>query len=240
VPDEASVRQWLEEFVGRLREAFGSRLVFVGHHGSWARGEAGADSDIDAMVVVDHIDADDLATFRHVIHAMPDGGKLASGLFNAIAELQARSPSEMMQYFYGCEVLHGSVEGIVPEPGVHDLLADVRFKALTNLMHARHYLLYPHDLAQKVHSLRYQFKESFYALQEWVLAREGTWYDRKDDLLRVLTDEDDRGVVIAARDWAHSEDDRRARAEYYVELLERWSRRMLARASGRQADADCP
>lgn len=190
------------------------------------------------MVVVDHIDADDLAEFRRVIDAMPDGGKLASGLFNSVAELQARSPSEMMQYFYGCEVLHGSIEGVVRNPDADDLLADVRFKALTNLMHARHYLLYPHDLGLKVHSLRYQFKECFYALQEWVLAREGTWYDRKDDLLQVLTDEDDRAVVVVARDWAHSEDDRRARAQCYVELLERWSRRMLARAPGLQTDAD--
>ena len=227
--DQAAVDHWLAEFVARLRGAFGERLVFVGHDGSWARGEADPDSDIDTMVVVDRIEADDLATFRAVVAAMPEGGRLASGLFNSVAELQARSPSEMMQYFYGCEVLHGSAEGFVPKPGADDLMADVRFKALTNLMHARHYLLYPHDLAKKVHSLRYAFKESFYAVQEWLLARKGTFYARKDDLLPALTDPDDRAVVQVARDWRKTEADRTARPLPYVELLERWSRGMLER-----------
>jgi hypothetical protein len=230
VPDQAEVDQWLAEFVERLRDAFGERLMFVGHHGSWARGEAAPDSDVDVMVVVDRIDARDLAAFRDAVAAMPDGGRLASGVYNSVAELRARAPSELTQYFYGCQVLHGNIEGVVTRPSAEDLLADVRFKALTNLMHARHYLLYPHDLTLKVHSLRYPFKECFYALQEWVLAREGTWYDRKDDLLAVLTDEDDRAVVQAARDWRESEAERTARALEYVELLERWSRKMLARA----------
>jgi hypothetical protein len=232
VSDQAAVDQWLAEFVQRLRDAFGERLVFVGHHGSWARGEASPDSDIDTMVVVDHIGPEDLAAYRAVVDAMPDGGRLASGLFNSVAELRARAPSELTEYFYGCRVLHGRIDGVVRKPSAEDLLADVRFKALTNLMHARHYLLYPHELSLKVHGLRYSFKECFYALQEWELAREGTWYDRKDDLLGVLTDEDDRAVVRAARDWHQSEAERTARALDYVELLERWSRSMLARLAG--------
>ena len=44
--DQVEVSRWLDEFLRRLRERFGDRLVFVGHQGSWARGEATAGSDI--------------------------------------------------------------------------------------------------------------------------------------------------------------------------------------------------
>ncbi|UCH35999.1 MAG: nucleotidyltransferase domain-containing protein [Armatimonadota bacterium] len=227
--DQAAVDQWLADFAHRLRETFGDRLLFVGHHGSWARGEAATDSDIDTMVIVDRIGDDDLAAFRAVVTAMPEGGRSASGLFNSAAEVRARPPSELLQYFWGCRPLHGGMDGIVARPTGSQLLEDVRRKASDNLLNARHYLLYPHDLRQKVHGLRYPFKECFYALQEWLLAERGTFYARKEDLLDALADADDRAVVEVARDWPQSEADRNARPEHYVGLLERWSRRALER-----------
>ncbi|HUT73373.1 MAG TPA: nucleotidyltransferase domain-containing protein [Armatimonadota bacterium] len=230
--DQATVNQWLAEFLARLRQAFGQRLLFVGHHGSWARGEATPDSDIDTMVILDHIEAEDLAAYRDVISNMADGGRMASGLFNSVAEMQARPRSEApVQYFYGCKVLHGSMAGIVGKPTNADLMQDIRAKASYNLLATRHYLLFPHDLRQKVHSLCYPFKESFYALQEWILVQSSQFFARKTDLLQVLNDEDDRAVVAVARDWRESEADRTARPLCYFELLERWSRSMVARVS---------
>ncbi len=43
----------LEEFVRRVREALGANLVALKLFGSKARGEGGADSDIDVLVVAD-------------------------------------------------------------------------------------------------------------------------------------------------------------------------------------------
>ena len=34
--DQRAVDQWLDRFVGKLKNTFGDRLLFVGHHGSWA------------------------------------------------------------------------------------------------------------------------------------------------------------------------------------------------------------
>jgi hypothetical protein len=44
-----------------------------------------------------------------------------------------------------------------------------------------------------------------------------------------LTPFDDRAVVAVVRDWPQTEADRTARPLHYLELLERWSRGMLAR-----------
>jgi len=232
--DQARVDRWLAEFLQRLREAFGDRLVFVGHHGSWARGEARPDSDIDAMLVLDRIEAPDLAAYREAVEAMPDANRLASGFLVSIPELQAWPRSEVLQFFYGCKVLHGSVDGIVSKPRDADLVEDIRRKAAENLFDARHYLLYPHERSESVHKLGYRFKKCFFALQSLVLLREGKFAGRKHDLLRSLSDPDDREVIRVARDWAELEQDRSARPLYYIELLERWSRKMLSRVAARE------
>lgn len=155
--NQAGVEQWLARLVQRLRSTFGERLVFVGHHGSWARGEPRPGSDIDIAVVVDRIESQDLATFRNIVGAMPEAGTLASGVF-----------------------------------------------------------LYP-------------FKESFYALQSWVLLRDGRFILTKDELINCLSGADDREVVRIARSWRELEQDREQRPLYYIELLERWSRDILLR-----------
>jgi len=227
--DQSAVDSWLSGFVSRLRDAFGDRLVFVGHHGSWARGEAGGESDIDTMIILDRFEPPDLVAYRSAVDSMPGGGRDASGLVNSVPEMRSRPHSELLQYFYGCQVLHGSLKGVVERPAAADLVDDARRKASDNLLVARHYLLYPHDLAQKVNALHYPFKECVYALQAWTLAHSGRFLSRKEDLLLALADADDRSVVAVARDWRETREDREARPRCYVELLERWSRKMLLR-----------
>ena len=54
------VRENLDAFVARLSCLFGPRLVSVHLFGSYARGEAHEDSDVDCLVLLDHVDpADD-------------------------------------------------------------------------------------------------------------------------------------------------------------------------------------
>ena len=46
---------WMRQLSHRLQDAFGARLRFVGLQGSRARGEAGPESDIDAVVILDYV-----------------------------------------------------------------------------------------------------------------------------------------------------------------------------------------
>jgi len=227
--DQSAVNSWLGDFVSRLRDAFGDRLVFVGHHGSWARGEAVDGSDIDTITVLDRVEPQDLVAYRAVINSMPGGGVAASGILNSVPEMRSLPPAGLLECFHGCQVLHGNLAGVVECPGAADLIEDARRKAADNLSAARHYLLYPHDLAQKVHALHYPFKYCVYALQAWMLAQTGQFIARKEHLLAALDDADDRSVIAVVRDWRKTREDREARPRYYFELLERWSRKMLLR-----------
>ena len=46
-----NIDTWMEGFLSRLKETFGPRLLFLGLQGSYGRGEANEDSDIDVVCV---------------------------------------------------------------------------------------------------------------------------------------------------------------------------------------------
>lgn len=235
---QSEVDQWLTDFLKRLRKSFRERLIFVGHHGSWARGEAGITSDIDSIVIIDHIDTQDLTAFRDIIDAMPDAKHLASGGLFSISEIKTWPRFELIQLFYGCKTLHGTLNGIVEKPKSIDFKEDIRVKASSNLRQARHYLLYPHDWSKSVHKLYYPFKSCFYALQSWILLLDGKFIARKDKLLDSLSNSDDREVIQVVKDWKQLEQDLKKRPLYYIELLERWSRNMLLRLRAYESNGD--
>lgn len=227
MPDKPYVDKWLAEFLSGLKKHFGKRLVFMANQGSWAGGEARPDSDIDCTVVLDKVSENDLTSFRNIMSSMPDANALGSGLFLSVDELKQTPRCNLIQFFYGRDVLHGSLDGIIEPPVKDDLLLDVRFKANENLHHARHYLLFPHDLPRVVHRLMYPFKNCFYALQSWFLFTTGNFILRKNDMLPMLDNDVDKEAVRIARDWHRDVDDRTARPEHYITTLERWSRGMI-------------
>ncbi|MCC7417567.1 MAG: nucleotidyltransferase domain-containing protein [Acidobacteria bacterium] len=86
--------------VARAADLFGEALVAVAIYGSWARGEAGAGSDVDALIVVEPsfaltrelyrawdrtpISWDEAPVDPHFVHA-PDKASAASGLWGEVA-----------------------------------------------------------------------------------------------------------------------------------------------------------
>jgi predicted nucleotidyltransferase len=227
--DKVYVDKWLTEFVAKLRQAFGERLVWVGHHGSWARGEARSESDIDMMVILDKVEANDLVTFREIVSSMPDARSLASGLLLSISELKRTPRFYTVEYFHGRKELYGSIDGIIEHPRAEDLVSDIELKVSDNLLAARHYFLFPHDLTKVVLKLKYPFKNCFYALESWVMLTQDKFISTKNDILELLDDPVDKQVIIVARDWYKLTDDLIERPAYYIELLERWGRGMIGK-----------
>ncbi|HJN14492.1 MAG TPA: nucleotidyltransferase domain-containing protein [Armatimonadota bacterium] len=227
---QADVDSWLEEFHQRVLECFGERLIFLAHHGSWARGEARPDSDIDAFVIVDHVDDETLLAYRKLIDAMPlTNEHMVSTFFGSTPELSVWPRHEQIQCWFGCKILHGDLADLVEPPTDGDFITDVRLKASDNLHMARHYLLHPHDMTGRMRQLAYPFKEACYAMQSWMHLTTGIRYDSKLAMLDALEDETDREVVLAVRNWQTITSDKPEVATEYAALLERWARAMLER-----------
>ena len=61
------VEKYISDLIVLLKQYFGPRLLYVGLQGSYLRGEATANSDIDVMVVLDSLTVSDLEQYRIII-----------------------------------------------------------------------------------------------------------------------------------------------------------------------------
>ena len=84
---------WMDELKDKLLALFGERLVYLGLQGSYARGEAAANSDLDVVLILDQVNLTDLQLYQKAIAALPDGA-LVCGFFGG--KEQNQQPA---QYF---------------------------------------------------------------------------------------------------------------------------------------------
>lgn len=66
------MRKWMKRFAARVRALFGSRVMFLGLQGSRARGEATPESDIDVVVILDRLNAEDLQAYNDMLAELPE------------------------------------------------------------------------------------------------------------------------------------------------------------------------
>ena len=86
------VHNWVFELTGKLKKRFGSGLCFVGYQGSFRRGEANKNSDIDVVVIFEHVDINILVDYKNVIESMPFAEK-ACGFICGKKELEKAGPA---------------------------------------------------------------------------------------------------------------------------------------------------
>ena len=66
------IENWMKQYCGAVRAAFGDRVRYIGLQGSRGRGEAGPDSDIDVVCILDTCALRDLETYRAAVADLPD------------------------------------------------------------------------------------------------------------------------------------------------------------------------
>ena len=64
------INDYVQKLISQCKAAFGERLLYVGYMGSYLRGEANENSDIDVMVVIDNITISDMNTYRDIIKGL--------------------------------------------------------------------------------------------------------------------------------------------------------------------------
>ena len=100
---------WMNDLIDQLKTEFKERLVLVGLQGSRARGEQREDSDIDVVVVVEDLNADDLASYRSVIQKMPHA-ELACGFIGSPDVLAAWPRHDVFNLVNDTNVRYGSFD----------------------------------------------------------------------------------------------------------------------------------
>lgn len=215
---------WAKKAAEKLEAEFGDRLRFVGIQGSRARGEAQEGSDIDLVVLLDHLSANDLVRYRAVMQAMPRS-ELACGFVGSERVLAAWPRHELFQFYHDTQAVSGSLPGIDPFTK-EDALQAARIGA-SGIYHAAcHAYVFDGDAADSI--LKSLFKGAFFTMQAARFARTGTYPRTKAELATQLEGDEARILEIGC-DWqAHRPaDDAERRA--LIDLLLRWAEEVVAR-----------
>lgn len=177
---------FLNTFFGMLKKVFSSRIWFAGLQGSYARGEADENSDIDIVVILDMLSADDIEKYNRLLDGLPER-KHMCGFIAGKNELLNWNAAELFQFYYDTKPMIGSLD---------ELLLLIDNKSINDAIHTGactiyhacvHNMLYEKDLA----ILKGLYKSAVFVLQAICFRQTGRYVSNKTDLLKMLKEEDE-------------------------------------------------
>ena len=215
------IKVWMGELAENLTGRFGDRLLFLGLQGSYGRGEAGEDSDIDVVTVLDRVELADLDEYRAAVRGMPEGEK-ACGFLCGAAELKSWPKYDLCQLARDVRAYRGELGPLLPPLGREDLAQAAAIGA-SGIYHAavHTYLYAPKDNWPGF--LKEAHKGAFFALRALYELRTGESVRAKRDLLPRLSG-DEREIL--AYSLLHTQEEPEAT---FARLL-RWSAAAMAGA----------
>lgn len=215
------IKIWMEELADKLEERFGPRLLFLGLQGSYGRGEANEDSDIDVVAVLDRAELSDLDAYRATVREMPEGEK-ACGFLCGARELKSWPKCDLLAVARDTRDVRGRLADLLP-PFCRDDLADAAAIGVSGLYHAAvHTYLYA-DRENWPEFLKEAHKSAFFTLRALHELRTGENVRAKRDLLPLLSG-DEREIL------AHSLSPGGEPLEDVFARLVRWSAAAMTEA----------
>ena len=187
-----SIEGWMREYIAAVQDLFGRRVRFIGLQGSFARGEAGPGSDIDAVLILDRVEAADLTAYSGLLDRLPERGR-SCGFVSGWAELSHWDPAELVQFYYDTVPYVGSLAPLLPLLS-QEAAGRAVYTAACGIYHAAaHNLVHDHS-PEAVAGL---FKSARFALQAEGFRQTGR-YIRDVDELAAAMPEGDRAVLEEA------------------------------------------
>ena len=107
------IQTWMRGYIAAVRSAFGDRVRYIGLQGSRARGEAGPDSDIDVVCILDECSLADLETYRAAVEHLPARDKLC-GFVSGAAELAAWDRGDLFSFRHDTADWYGQLTDLLP------------------------------------------------------------------------------------------------------------------------------
>lgn len=187
------IERWMAGLREKLTERFGPRLLFLGLQGSYGRGEATQDSDIDVVTVLDRVELPDLDAYRAIVRRMPEGEK-ACGFLCGAAELKSWPKYDLLAVARDTRDVYGTLAELLPSFDQGDV-AEAAAIGASGIYHAAvHTYLYA-DRESWPGFLKEAHKGAFFTLRALHELRTGENVRAKRDLLPLL--EGDERALLA-------------------------------------------
>ena len=212
------IKSWMESFTELLKKTFGERIYFIGLQGSYGRGEATESSDIDVVVVLDKMTADDIKIYRDMIDIIPNRD-LICGFLSGKDELINWEPSDLFQFYYDTIPILGTLDELLTK--IDNVAVDRAIKAgACNIYHGCvHNML--HEKNDDI--VRGLYKSASFVIQAIVFKNTGKYIKYQKELLEAVGNEE-REVLksfIALKNGARVEFDTMS------ERLFNWAKKLI-------------
>ena len=179
------IKLWMERFTELLKETFGERIYFVGLQGSYGRGEATESSDIDVVVILDELTAEDIKAYGDMIDTLPHR-ELICGFLSGKDELINWEPSDLFQFYYDTTPILGTLDELLTK--IDNAAVDRAVKiGACNIYHGCvHNMLYEKsdDIVRRL------YKSASFVIQAIVFKDTGKYIKHQKDLLEVVNNEE--------------------------------------------------
>lgn len=176
-------------FLTALEQTFPNRVWFVGLQGSYGRGEATEDSDIDMVVILDELSCADIAAYNAMLDRLPHR-ELICGFLSGKEELLNWEPADLFQFYYDTTPIQGSMEkllSVIDREAVNRAI----HTAACNIYHGCvHNMLYEKDAEM----LKGLYKAASFAVQA-IYFRDTGRYIRLQTKLMDTVGADEKAIV---------------------------------------------
>ena len=180
---------WMDKFVGALDASFKNRVWFVGLQGSYGRGEATETSDIDVVVILDELTAQDIQIYNAMLDTLPNR-ELICGFVSGKEELLNWEPSDLFQFYHDTTPIKGSLDELL---SVIDKTAIARAikSGACNIYHGCvHNML--HEKSDEI--LKGLYKSASFVVQAIYFQKIGCYIKSQKDLLGKVSG-DEKSIV---------------------------------------------
>lgn len=189
--------EYLHKLIIAMKEVFGDRLLYVGLQGSYLREEATENSDIDIMVIINHLSVQDLNSYREIITQMEHYEK-SCGFICGMDEFSNWNPLELCHVLYSTKDYYGKLSLLMPEYSEEDIINFIKV-SLGNMYHEMCHRYLHADKMKNYQKLPMTYKNVFFILQNIYYLKAGVFCLTKKELLCIL-DKTDKEVMELSLD----------------------------------------
>lgn len=184
---DASV--FMDEFISALKVAFGDRVWFVGLQGSYGRGEATENSDIDTVVILDGLTSCDVRKYNEMLDTLPHRA-LICGFLSGKDEIISWEPADLFQFYYDTLPIIGSLDGLLSVINADAVDRAIKIGACNIYHGCVHNMLY--EKSEEI--LRGLYKSASFVVQAICFKETGKYVRCQRDL-RETVSADERTIV---------------------------------------------
>ncbi|MBE6692768.1 MAG: nucleotidyltransferase domain-containing protein [Ruminococcaceae bacterium] len=176
------INSWMEGYIKALNKTFKERVLFVGLQGSYARGEATKDSDIDVVLILDNLSASDIKTYEEMLNGLPHR-EFVCGFLSGKDEILNWEPSDLFQFYYDTKPIKGSLDELTAV--VDDSAVQRAIKiGVCNIYHGCvHNMLYE----KSEDALKGLYKSASFVIQAIAFKENGGYISKQTDLAKAVS-----------------------------------------------------